>query len=69
MMRMIPPMSSASEMGLFIILMVASRDQDARKDLRPLWGVAPVRLLLILPYYPKSCGAEVLARAAAVLIW
>ena len=39
MMRMIPPTSSASEMGLFMILMATGQDQDARNDLRPLWGV------------------------------
>lgn len=39
MMRMIPPTSSASEMGLFMIIMAAGQDQDTRNDLRPLWGV------------------------------
>jgi hypothetical protein len=39
MMRMIPPTSSAIEIGLFMILMATGQDQDARNDLRPLWGV------------------------------
>ena len=39
MMRMIPTTSSASEMGLFMILMATGLEQDARNDLRPLWGV------------------------------
>jgi hypothetical protein len=26
-------------MGLFMILMATGQDQDARNDLRPLWGV------------------------------
>ena len=39
MIRMIPPTSSASEMGLFMILMATGLRQDARNDLCPLWGV------------------------------
>jgi hypothetical protein len=39
MIRMIPPTSSASEMGLFTILMATGPWQDMRNDLHPLWGV------------------------------
>ena len=39
MMRMIPTTSSASEMGLFMILMATGPWQDMRNDLHPLWGV------------------------------
>ena len=39
MIRMIPPTSSASEMGLFMILMATGPREGTRNDLRPLWGV------------------------------
>jgi hypothetical protein len=39
MIRMIPPTSSASEMGLFMTLMAKGPRQDTRNDLRPPWGV------------------------------
>jgi len=62
MMRMIPPTSSTSEMGLFMILMAAGQDQDARNDLRPPWGVTHQEVQRLqesnLLWMAAMCGSE-----------
>ena len=70
MMRMIPPTSSASEMGLFMILMAARQAQDTRNDLRPLWGVTHQEVQRLqesnLLWMAAMCGSEATPRAAGV---